>query len=299
MTTAVGGGLVLLDNGAAVSERGLCWNTIGTPTTSDTCMVIGSGTGSFSDTITSLIPATTYYVRAFATNSAGTSYGNQINFTTSNTITATVSTTAISDITPVSTTGGGDVSDDGGEAVTDRGICWSASENPTLSDNCDSSGSGNGIFTTSLTDLEPGVMYYVRAYATNSNGTSYGDQEIFTTLTTTPVVTTAVVTSITKNTATSGGNVTKDGGTHVTSCGVCWSETENPTIADSCTNDSSGTGSFISYLTGLNKDTTYYVRSYATNANGTSYGEQKSFSSDKSTVLFMIVPVLSGLEKVQ
>ena len=94
-----------------------------------------------------------------------------------------------------------------------------------------------------------------------------------------PTVTTANVSSITVNSAVAGGEVTTDGGAAVTSRGVCWSTNPTPTIADSHTEDGAGTGSFTSSMTGLSSNTTYYVRAYATNSVGTSYGEQMSFST--------------------
>ena len=84
---------------------------------------------------------------------------------------------------------------------------------------------------------------------------------------------------ITANSATCGGNVTTDNGKTVTAKGICWSTSENPTIEDNKTNDGFGTGSFTSELTDLEPNTTYYVRAYATNAAGTSYGEEKSFTT--------------------
>jgi len=90
---------------------------------------------------------------------------------------------------------------------------------------------------------------------------------------------TAAVTNITSTTATSGGTVSADGGAAVTARGVCWSTSAIPTITDSKTTDSTGTGAFTSAITGLSSGTTYYVRSYATNSIGTTYGPELSFST--------------------
>lgn len=87
-----------------------------------------------------------------------------------------------------------------------------------------------------------------------------------------PTVTTTAASSISQTGASSGGNVTSDGGATVTARGVCWSTSNAPTISDSKTTDGSGTGSFTSTLTGLTANTTYYIRAYATNSNGTGYG---------------------------
>lgn len=87
-------------------------------------------------------------------------------------------------------------------------------------------------------------------------------------------LTTAVISNLTSTTATSGGSIGNDGGTAVTSYGVCWSTSPNPTTAASKTVDGSGIGTFVSNLTGLVTGTTYYVRSYAINGTGTTYGNQ-------------------------
>jgi hypothetical protein len=90
---------------------------------------------------------------------------------------------------------------------------------------------------------------------------------------------TTTASSIAGTTATSGGNVTNDGGSTVSARGICWSNTSNPTTANSKTTESGTTGSFSSNLTGLNVSTTYYVRAYATNAVGTAYGTEVSFTT--------------------
>lgn len=94
-----------------------------------------------------------------------------------------------------------------------------------------------------------------------------------------PVLTTTAVTDITQTTVKSGGNITSDGGSAVTARGVCWSTDPDPTISDNKTTDGAGTGEFISNITGLMPNTTYYVRAYATNSNGTGYGSVLSFTT--------------------
>jgi hypothetical protein len=90
-------------------------------------------------------------------------------------------------------------------------------------------------------------------------------------------LTTSAVSSLTNISATSGGNITDDGGANITTRGVCYSINTNPTTADNITNDGNGTGSFTSNLSGLTASTTYYVRAYATNSAGTAYGNEHSF----------------------
>jgi len=100
----------------------------------------------------------------------------------------TVTTTVITDITTTTATGGGNVTNDGGEFVSERGICWSTSPNPTTSNHHESAGTGEGIFIAYLTGLESGLTYYVRAYAVNAKGISYGSNVIFTASATPPVM---------------------------------------------------------------------------------------------------------------
>jgi hypothetical protein len=200
----------------------------------------------------------------------------------------TLTTASTTNITQTSATSGGNVTSDGGAAVTARGVVWSTNQNPTIQNNqgITSDGAGTGTFTSNLTGLSPATQYYVRAYATNSNGTAYGNQQSFSTDSPTgvPVVSTAAVTNVTETSATSGGNVTSDGGASVTARGVVWSTSQNPTIENNqgITSNGSGNGAFTSNLNGLSPATQYYVRAYATNSNGTAYGNQQSFSTSSS-----------------
>ncbi|MCX6304121.1 MAG: hypothetical protein NT040_04060 [Bacteroidetes bacterium] len=92
---------------------------------------------------------------------------------------ATITTSPVYGITPGSAHSGGTVSSDGGSPVTARGICYSTSPNPTVAGNKTEDGSGTGTFLSSLTGLSPGTVYYLKAYATNGVGTSYGNEVSF------------------------------------------------------------------------------------------------------------------------
>jgi hypothetical protein len=141
-------------------------------------------------------------------------------------------------------------------------------------------GTGTGFFTSSLYGLTAGTLYYVRAYATNTTGTAYGDELTFSTLQlSAPTVITYEAIPVSASTATCGGYVLSDGGTPVTARGVCWNTSPNPTTANYLTSDGNGTGGFISTLTGLSPNTTYYVRAYAINSVGTSYGAEVMFNN--------------------
>ena len=183
-------------------------------------------------------------------------------------------------ITSTTARSGGTVNSSGNLVLLGRGICWSTSPNPTLNNNIVQDGGGLGSFTSNLTGLTPGTVYYLRAYATNALTTTYGNQVSFLTLKT-PSVSTTSITNVTTSSAVSGGSITNSGGASVTARGVCWSTAINPTIALSTkTSNGNGTGSFSSSLTGLTTRTTYYVRAYATNSVGTSYGQNISFTTN-------------------
>ena len=185
-----------------------------------------------------------------------------------------LTTTAVSSITTSSFITGGAITFDGGSAVFARGVCWSTTQAPTITDSSTKDGAGPSSFVSNVTGLSPGSTYYVRAYATNSMGTAYGNQLSVTTLATVPTITTTEVKPATETTASGGGIVESDGGNAVTARGVCWSTNPSPTILNNRTINGTGKGAFTSTLTGLNTNTTYYVRSYATNAVGIGYGEE-------------------------
>ncbi|MBQ6726024.1 MAG: T9SS type A sorting domain-containing protein [Bacteroidales bacterium] len=270
------GGNVVSDGGTPVTERGVCWSTSPNPTIFGNHTTNGTGTGAFTISLSGLSANTVYYLRAYATNRVGTSYGQQMVFTTLDI--PTVTTAAMSTIIDTTATGGGRVTFDGNTTVTARGVCWDTTHNPTISGNHTTNGGGTGSFTSILTQLVPSTTYYVRAYATNIIGTAYGAELSFTTLAL-PSVSTTMASNVSDSGATSGGRVTNDGGTPVTARGVCWSTSQYPTVADSHTIDGSGTGIFTSLLPRLIPGTTYYVRAYATNAIGTSYGAQVNFTT--------------------
>jgi hypothetical protein len=196
----------------------------------------------------------------------------------------TVTTDSITQITDTTALGGGNIIDDGGSPITVRGICWSTSHNPDTSSNKTNNGNGSGAFISNITGLSANITYYVRAYAINVSGISYGEERQFTTTNISnsaiPSVSTDPISAVTSSSATGGGNVINDGGQTVTARGICWSTSPNPDITSPTkTNDGTGTGTFVSNITGLTSNTTYYVRAYATNIIGTAYGVQEQFTT--------------------
>ena len=193
---------------------------------------------------------------------------------------ATLTTVAITNITPTTAISGGTITNDGRNEVTARGVCWGTNPNPTVSDFKTEDGTGTGNFASSLTGLSENAIYHVRAYATNEVGTGYGDDISFTTANfTLPVLSTLPAASVGQTMASTGGVISGNGGTAITSRGVSWSMSRNPTISDNKTTDGSGTGNFTSNISGLTPNSTYYVRAYATNNTGTAYGEEIFFTT--------------------
>ena len=384
---------------------------------------ISMGRGSFTSIFTNLLPGTTYYVRAYATNSAGTAYGNELSFTTLNTsidgqpcpgaaivtdydgnsyntvqignqcwMKENLRTTHYSNGTSIAlgsststTTAYRYYPDNSSSNVSTygylynwkavmrnssssssnpsgvRGICptgwhvpsdaeWTQLTNYVSSQTqcqCNNSSSyiakalasttgwnsstetctvGNNPSTNNATGFSAlpagGYGNYYNVFggianfwsATEYNGLDdfayfrylyYIDASVYRdfsvkgygfsvrcvrdslsggeTTETIPTVITNSVSNITATNATCGGNVTSDGGATVTARGVCWSTSQNPTVNDSHTSNGSGTGSFTSNITGLTAGTTYYVRAYATNSAGTAYGQEVSFTTTSSS----------------
>ena len=182
-TTAVCGGNITNDGGGSVVARGVCWSTSPNPTITNQHTTDGSGLGDFTSNITGLTENTTYYIRAYATNEAGTAYGEQKTFVTEEILLPTVLTEQVSSISFNSAVCGGNITDDGGSGVTARGVCWSTNPNPTIANQHTTDESGMGAFTSNITGLAENTTYYVRAYATNVKGTAYGSLVSFATCT--------------------------------------------------------------------------------------------------------------------
>lgn len=173
--TATSGVNIVANGGNAITSSGICWSINPNPTLLDSINANGNLNGNTSLNLINLSPGTTYYVRAYATNAGGTAYGNQLVFTTGAAL-PTLSTLNASSITFNSAIVGGNVTNDGGAPVTQRGACWSITQNPTLANNSLIIGSGLGSFNDTITGLSGNTTYYVRAFATNSSGTAYGNQ---------------------------------------------------------------------------------------------------------------------------
>lgn len=184
--SAQSGGVVTNDQGAEVMARGVVWSTSSNPTIelNSGLSINGAGLGEFVSELVDLSDETTYYVRAYATNSVGTGYGEELSFETLPMVPPTIITSPVIYITQTTAISGGDVVDDGGSDVIDRGVVWGLSTSPTIvsNDGILHYGTGLGTFIAEVEPLLTNQVYYLRAFATNSIGTSYGVEIEFSTL---------------------------------------------------------------------------------------------------------------------
>ena len=414
-------GNVTYNGGASLTVRGVCWSTAQSPTVNDLHTVDSAGTGIFTHHLTGLTPNTTYYVRAYATNSAGTAYGEQLSFTTQPPFYCGIDTLTDYDgndyhtveigqqcwmkenlrtihyadgsIIPVGTelsetTAYRYYPNDNSANVPIYGYLynWAAVMHGAASSSANPSGvqgicpdgwhvpseaelmqlinfvssqsqygcggdnsnivkalssamvwncvSTNNVcypdFDISLNNAtgfsaipigyvgsgycEFGFVNYKESCCIRSSTEHFGyygthgaatlairydginihpynvcyatsvrclldDSGVDSSIAVTPLVTTVKIEDITSMSARTGGFVSGSGGTPVTSRGVCWSTTPNPTVSNGHTFDGDGTGGYTSGIAGLAPGTTYYIRAYATNSAGTAYGEQRVFTT--------------------
>ena len=277
-TFAISGGTVSNDGGAYVTERGVCWSTNQEPKITDNKYPDGKGMGSFTCNFSGLSPNTTYYVRAYAINSIGTAYGETTSFTTKNGL-STVSITGVGNIDSTSVTVGYAISNDGNYTITQRGVCWSTNASPSIADNKTSDGTDVGTYSSNITGLKPNTTYYVRAYSTNSVGTSYSATKPFTTNSKLPSILTISITNIDLTTVKCSSIIGSDGIGLVQERGVCWSTSPNSKVYNNIATGGAGVGGFKSSITGLIMNTTYYVRAYAIINDYVYYGNEISFNT--------------------
>jgi len=274
---------------SAVSKAGFCWSTTNqTPTiddeNKDLTSQLANGNTTFSASLSDLTPGATYYIRAYATNEQGTSYSEVFTFTTATAKAPTLSAITQKEASNFSVTVEAQIIDAGTSAVSKAGFCWSTTnQTPTIDDeNKDLTSqlaNGNTTFSASLSDLTPGATYYIRAYATNEQGTSYSEVFTFTTAEA-EIPTLSVITQKEGSdfSVTIEAQVTDAGTSAVSKAGFCWSTTkQTPTIEDN-SNDltsqlTNGNTTFTATLSNMTPNTTYYIRAYATNGQGTSYSE--------------------------
>lgn len=316
--SALCSGMITDSGNDEISSKGFCWSTSQNPTLNDNVTTELSrnepNMEHFTATIRNLKDSTTYYVRAFATNSVGTAYGSEQTFTTLkaddngggddnggddnggddngeiDVVAPTVVTLSASCISFNTASIGAEVTADGGAEVTTRGFYWNEKsveyegELP-LNDNKVEAGSGTGVFNYQLTGLKEGTEYRVMAFATNDAGTSYGEIVYFVTEKNEieielPTVTTVTVSEITYNTAVVSAEVLADGGADVTERGFMWNKTDAGDNNTERVKVGEGLGTYSFKLLGLQEVTSYNVVAYAVNSKGEVVSEPVIFTTE-------------------
>lgn len=269
------------------TEKGFCYRKNGEPSISDNKKIVsGSGTGSYSANISGLEYQTTYYVKAYAIQNGQPVYGNTVNFSTSWT-TVQINTSAVTGVEANSATFNGVIRNAGSPAYTERGFCYDDwSSTPTISNHkIVVSGVGvTGNFNKSVTGLNGGTRYYVRAYAIQNSEVIYGETVSFTTVEL-PMVYTNEVTDLTASewpvtwSVTFNGYVASAGSPAYVERGFCYNTYSDPTyLNNKVVVSGSGSGNYSKTVTGLSDSKTYYVRAYVKTASGQYvYGQNVSF----------------------
>lgn len=299
--TAILNGVVVYDGSPAYTEKGFVYSSsFPLPTIDDaegaTIKVAVSGTAKeFSANISELTNEVLYYVRAYITNESGTFYGQVKTFTAEGKD-PIVKTASVTNLTYDSATLNGTIEFEGIPAYSERGFVYSSSyTKPTVNDPSMSTiklkvDGTSKTFSVNVGDLNKGVTYYVRAYATNKYGSVYGDVLTFTPEGKDPIVVTSDVTNITEQTATLNAKIEEIGLPEYSERGFLYSSSyTEPTINDPITATkkvvvSGNTKEYSANLSGLTEGVTYYVRAYVTNKYTTTYGEVKTFTPNNSYV---------------
>lgn len=277
------------DGGMEITEKGFCYSsTNAEPSINDSKVTSMTEGNSITGTLNELTANTAYYVRAYATNGKGTSYGAVQQFTTADNRTApTVGTTTVSNITETGASLTAEITSDGGLEITEKGFCYGTNPDPSTSNSKVTSRAEGNSITATLSGLTSSTTYYVRAYAINSKGTSYGATQQFTTALTLhiPSIGNTSVSNTTTNTASISATITSNGGAEVTEKGFYYGTNNPPTEADTKVISTASGDAITAELTGLSPRTTYYIRAFATNSQGTTLGAVNAFTTadDRTT----------------
>ena len=282
-TAATFNATVVSDGSPAYTERGFVWGTEAQPTLeacSGKITAALNGQAAFSASVSGLASNQAYYVRAYATNSVGVAYGNDVVFTTGSVPTA-LTTSAATGIGASTATLNGAISVEGSPAYTERGFVYGQAANPTLADSKTIvSGSGTGPFSATVGNLSYPALYHVRAYATQNGQPVYGNDVSFTTTLDNTSVQTSGVTAIGVSSATFNGTIASVGTPAYTERGFVYSRSPNPNSSTvKVVVGGSGTGNFSHNITGLGLSTTYFVRAYAVQDGRTIYGNEVTFTT--------------------
>ena len=249
----------------------------------------------FAKKLTYLQHSTTYYVRAFAENSAGIAYGNELNFSTLKKVIPNIQTISVDSVDYTNATISGKIISDGGDAIEISGMCIGTTNTPTINDIFAYNNNGNGTSIQAITsNLMPNTTYYARAYAKNSAGETYGNALKFNTLTVD--ITTNVVTDITFYEANFNGELKHNGNFTNFETGFCYSEHSNPTSSDLIASNWNSGNTFNANANNLNSNTTYYVRAFIRKNGNYAYGNEISFKTLSINLTTLPVSNIKGIK---
>ncbi len=282
-------GSISSTGGSDITEQGVCLSTSTNPTILNQKVTSDLGSASYSCNFNGLVPNYTYYARAYAVNEIGVAYGNEVSFTTSNPATIMFSiigseTSWASDIDMNYITTDGSVSY---YKINSR--LFKQDEEFKIRKNHEWAqgtwGYADLIFHGETSNLEARTVDNIgiksdRIYEVTLEVMWGGNEFHLYMNNLTPSITTSNISSFGATSATCGGNVNNLGSSDVSVKGVCWSTSPMPTIAlTTKSSDGTGTGAFVSNLPNLSPNTKYYIRAYATNSSGTSYGAEVNFTT--------------------
>ena len=280
---------------STIKEKGICYGQTANPSVDGTKISDSNTEHKVTATITGLKEGDTYHARAYAITRDGTFYSGDIAFTTETTYAPSVSKPSVYDKTETGAKVRASIRTNGGLEVTAKGICYSSTNaKPTLEDLVAISTEADNSILVSLSDLQGGVTYYVRSYATNTKGTGYSEEveQFTTTKHTEPTLNGLNVMNIKDDNAEASASIANIGGEGETieERGFVVSTSGDPTIDGYNTTkfvSSSTEDAFSTKLTGLRYNTLYYIRAYAINKVGAGYSKTLSFetgSSERATL---------------
>ena len=273
---------IINDNNSPVTGKGFCYSTTNpNPTTSD--KVISVEGNDFTQQLLGLNHGTLYYIRAFATNSVGTGYSSSESFTTTQITAPGLYSTNVSGVTINSAVLTATIYSAGNGTISRKGFCWSTeTSQPDMDKNTHQDIEGNvTALNHTLTGLTPGKTYYVRAYAVNEAGVTYNSHAQFTTdAVYKPTFGNISVTDVAITTAKVTARISSNGNQEITRKGFYWSSTNHEPGENDQVKAIEGTGDqMVLNMSDLKSSTTYYVRAFATNSQGTTLSNITSFTT--------------------
>ena len=285
INSAVVNGKININGNTNTSELGFCFSENSSPTTADTKVVVASNLQSFSSTLSNLKLGTTYYVRSFATNSKGTSYGEELVFTTLSFVKPSVNTMLVDNVTPTGADITAEVINTGNAPISETGVIFTSVNNnfKVTSWNKETTSVTNGTYKITRSGMSSLVVFYSVAYIITEGDTIFGDAISFTTKRAYPEVSYGLSSDVYIETTTIEVGLYIDGKDDIsTTAGVYYSSTNpSPTSADNTafTTTSGSYGYYYGYLTGLTPGTKYYIVPFVINESGEVVASTKTYTT--------------------